>query len=181
MAVGTLGPWKGVMWSERARHVGSSVSKILGFAFLNPISPFFPHRTWQAAGERSKTVILVKNLPAGTSVAELEDVFGKHGSLGRVLLPEGGITAIVEFLEPTEAKQAFTKLAYSKVSVASGRQLFGECGSWLVVKLQKRVLASSVRGRGLLREVRYPRATAVTLYSLDLGRCLVHPRAAVAE
>ncbi|NXS64155.1 RBM19 protein, partial [Brachypteracias leptosomus] len=68
----------------------------------------------QAAGERSKTVILVKNLPASTSIAELEDVFGKHGSLGRVLLPEGGITAIVEFLEPTEAKQAFTKLAYSK-------------------------------------------------------------------
>ncbi|NXQ94515.1 RBM19 protein, partial [Sagittarius serpentarius] len=68
----------------------------------------------QAAGERSKTVILVKNLPANTSVAELEDVFGKHGSLGRVLLPEGGITAIVEFLEPTEAKLAFTKLAYSK-------------------------------------------------------------------
>ncbi|NXX93788.1 RBM19 protein, partial [Centropus bengalensis] len=68
----------------------------------------------QAAGERSKTVILVKNLPAGTNVAELEDVFGKHGSLGRVLLPEGGVTAIVEFLEPTEAKQAFTRLAYSK-------------------------------------------------------------------
>ncbi|NWI82287.1 RBM19 protein, partial [Dryoscopus gambensis] len=68
----------------------------------------------QAAGERSKTVILVKNLPAGTSAAELEEVFGKHGGLGRVLLPEGGITAIVEFLEPTEAKQAFTRLAYSK-------------------------------------------------------------------
>ncbi|NXI64541.1 RBM19 protein, partial [Anseranas semipalmata] len=68
----------------------------------------------QAAGERSKTVILVKNLPASTSTAELEAIFGKHGSLGRVLLPVGGITAIVEFLEPTEAKQAFTKLAYSK-------------------------------------------------------------------
>ncbi|NWV01255.1 RBM19 protein, partial [Upupa epops] len=68
----------------------------------------------QAAGERSKTVILVKNLPAGTSAAELEDVFGKFGSLGRVLLPEGGVTAIVEFLVPTEAKQAFTRLAYSK-------------------------------------------------------------------
>ncbi|NXX36963.1 RBM19 protein, partial [Nicator chloris] len=68
----------------------------------------------QAAGERSKTVILVKNLPAGTSALELEELFGKHGGLGRVLLPEGGITAIVEFLEPTEAKQAFTRLAYSK-------------------------------------------------------------------
>ncbi|XP_025048849.1 probable RNA-binding protein 19 isoform X3 [Alligator sinensis] len=68
----------------------------------------------QASGERSKTVILAKNLPAGTCVTELEEVFGRHGSLGRVLLPEGGITAIVEFLEPTEAKRAFTKLAYSK-------------------------------------------------------------------
>ncbi|KAM9371840.1 putative RNA-binding protein 19 [Phaethornis superciliosus] len=68
----------------------------------------------QAAGERSKTVILVKNLPASTSLAELENIFSRHGSLGRVLLPKGGITAIVEFLEPTEAKQAFTKLAYSK-------------------------------------------------------------------
>ncbi|XP_064248305.1 probable RNA-binding protein 19 isoform X1 [Passer domesticus] len=68
----------------------------------------------QAAGERSKTVILVKNLPAGTSALELEELFGQHGGLGRVLLPEGGITAIVEFLEPTEAKLAFTRLAYSK-------------------------------------------------------------------
>nr|XP_060641431.1 probable RNA-binding protein 19 isoform X2 [Anolis sagrei ordinatus] len=68
----------------------------------------------QAASERSKTVILVKNLPAGTEATELEEVFGAYGSLGRVLLPEGGVTAIVEFLEPTEAKRAFTKLAYSK-------------------------------------------------------------------
>uniref|UniRef100_A0A670ZW33 RNA binding motif protein 19 n=1 Tax=Pseudonaja textilis TaxID=8673 RepID=A0A670ZW33_PSETE len=68
----------------------------------------------QAAGERSKAVILVKNLPAGTKAKELEEVFGPFGSLGRVLLPEGGVTAIVEFLEPTEAKKAFTKLAYSK-------------------------------------------------------------------
>ncbi|KAM6422714.1 putative RNA-binding protein 19 isoform 1-T4 [Liasis olivaceus] len=68
----------------------------------------------QAAGERSKTVILVKNLPAGTKTEELEEVFGSFGNLGRVLLPEGGVTALVEFLEPTEAKRAFTKLAYSK-------------------------------------------------------------------
>ncbi|XP_078083132.1 putative RNA-binding protein 19 [Mustelus asterias] len=68
----------------------------------------------QGSGKRSKTVILVKNLPAGTQVEELEEVFKKHGGLGRVLLPSAGITAIVEFLEPTEAKQAFTKLAYSK-------------------------------------------------------------------
>ncbi|KAJ8776427.1 hypothetical protein J1605_015450 [Eschrichtius robustus] len=68
----------------------------------------------QAAAERSKTVILAKNLPAGTLVAELQETFGRFGSLGRVLLPEGGVTAIVEFLEPLEARKAFRHLAYSK-------------------------------------------------------------------
>ncbi|XP_045441368.1 probable RNA-binding protein 19 isoform X2 [Pipistrellus kuhlii] len=68
----------------------------------------------QPAAERSKTVILVKNLPAGTVAAELQETFGRFGSLGRVLLPEGGVTAIVEFLEPLEARKAFRHLAYSK-------------------------------------------------------------------
>lgn len=71
----------------------------------------------QAAAERSKTVILVKNLPAGTVAAELQEIFGQFGSLGRVLLPEGGVTAIVEFLEPLEARKAFRHLAYSKVEL----------------------------------------------------------------
>ena len=69
----------------------------------------------QAAAERSKTVILAKNLPAGTQAAELQETFGRFGSLGRVLLPEGGVTAIVEFLEALEARKAFRHLAYSKV------------------------------------------------------------------
>uniref|UniRef100_A0A3Q3AUA4 Probable RNA-binding protein 19 n=1 Tax=Kryptolebias marmoratus TaxID=37003 RepID=A0A3Q3AUA4_KRYMA len=68
----------------------------------------------QAAAARSTTVILVKNLPAGVTASELEELFSPHGSLGRVLLPPSGLTAIIEFLEPTEAKRAFTRLAYSK-------------------------------------------------------------------
>ncbi|XP_076587145.1 putative RNA-binding protein 19 [Chaetodon auriga] len=68
----------------------------------------------QAAAARSTTVILVKNLPAGVTVSELEELFSPYGSLGRVLLPPSGLTAIIEFLEPTEAKRAFTRLAYSK-------------------------------------------------------------------
>uniref|UniRef100_A0A671YBV9 Probable RNA-binding protein 19 n=1 Tax=Sparus aurata TaxID=8175 RepID=A0A671YBV9_SPAAU len=68
----------------------------------------------QAAAARSTSVILVKNLPAGVTASELEELFSPHGSLGRVLLPPSGLTAIIEFLEPTEAKRAFTRLAYSK-------------------------------------------------------------------
>lgn len=62
-------------------------------------------------------MILAKNLPAGTLAAELQETFSRFGSLGRVLLPEGGITAIVEFLEPLEARKAFRHLAYSKVGL----------------------------------------------------------------
>lgn len=69
----------------------------------------------QAAAARSNTVILVKNLPAGVQASELEELFSPYGSLGRVLLPPSGLTAIVEFLESTEAKRAFTRMAYSKV------------------------------------------------------------------
>jgi len=59
-------------------------------------------------------VILVKNLDAQTAEEELRQLFSPHGELGRVLLPPRGVTAIVEFIEPTEAKAAFRKLAYSK-------------------------------------------------------------------
>lgn len=76
----------------------------------------------QAAAARSTTVILVKNLPAGVTTSELEELFSPHGSLGRVLLPPSGLTAIIEFLEPTEAKRAFTRLAYSKVCVTLHQQ-----------------------------------------------------------
>ncbi|KAL4223638.1 putative RNA-binding protein 19 [Mactra antiquata] len=68
----------------------------------------------QVKTPRSKTVILVKNLPAKTTVSEIEDLFSRYGQLGRTLLPPFGITAIVEFISQTEAKSAFTKLAYSK-------------------------------------------------------------------
>ncbi|CAG0884800.1 unnamed protein product [Darwinula stevensoni] len=64
--------------------------------------------------ERSKTVILVKNLPARTKASEIRTLFAKFGELGRVLLPPSGVTAIVEFFQPSEARQAFSKLAYSK-------------------------------------------------------------------
>lgn len=62
---------------------------------------------------RSKTVLIIKNLPIKTPVEEIRDMFSKHGELGRVILPPNGITAIVEFNEPSEAKNAFRRLAYT--------------------------------------------------------------------
>lgn len=56
----------------------------------------------------------MKNLPTKTEVRELREIFEKHGEIGRIILPPSGISAIVEFLEPSEARKAFTRLAYSK-------------------------------------------------------------------
>lgn len=68
----------------------------------------------QAPKKRSKTVILVKNLPADTQISDIQPIFSKFGLLGRIVLPPSGITAIVEFLDASEAKKAFSKLAYTK-------------------------------------------------------------------
>lgn len=68
----------------------------------------------QPPEKRSQTIILIKNLPAGTMVKEIYNMFAQHGELGRVVMPPSGITALVEFLEPSEARKAFTKLAYTK-------------------------------------------------------------------
>lgn len=68
----------------------------------------------QAPKKRSTTVILVKNLPAQTKLNEIREMFAKHGVLARVVMPPAGITALVEFLEPSEARKAFHALAYKK-------------------------------------------------------------------
>lgn len=73
---------------------------------------------FQPAKKRSKTCILVKNLPAGTDKEEIKLLFVKYGQLARFLMPKHGITALVDFIEPFEAKKAFTKLAYSQFKSA---------------------------------------------------------------
>jgi len=68
----------------------------------------------EAPKKRSNTIILVKNLPAQTKPSELREMFAKHGELVRIVMPPAGITALVEFLEPSEARKAFHALAYTR-------------------------------------------------------------------
>lgn len=60
-------------------------------------------------------MILVKHLPAGTTADEMRELFEKYGTIGRVVLPPGGLTAIVEYVDQTEARAGFRGLAYTKV------------------------------------------------------------------
>lgn len=64
--------------------------------------------------KRSNHVILVKNLPYGSSESELASMFGKFGSIDKVILPSTKTLGLVVFLEPGDARAAFKGLAYKR-------------------------------------------------------------------
>lgn len=66
------------------------------------------------AAKRSTTTLLIKNLPHDLIEAELEDMFTKYGSISSFLVPKSKTVAVVDFVEPSEARKAFTGLAYRK-------------------------------------------------------------------
>lgn len=67
---------------------------------------------------RSKTIILVKNIPYGTSIVALQDLFAPHGELKRVLLPPAGTIGVVEYDNAMDAGRAFRALAYRRLGNA---------------------------------------------------------------
>ncbi|KIO29699.1 hypothetical protein M407DRAFT_226510 [Tulasnella calospora MUT 4182] len=64
---------------------------------------------------RSNAVILVKNIPYGTSTSDLQSLFGTHGEVKKLLIPPAGTMAVVEFEHPDEAKRAFKGVAYKRM------------------------------------------------------------------
>ncbi|KAI9456134.1 hypothetical protein BJY52DRAFT_1204852 [Lactarius psammicola] len=64
---------------------------------------------------RSETVILVKNIPYGTTAEQLREIFGAHGELQRVLVPPAGTLAVIEFVHADDAHRAFRAVAYRRL------------------------------------------------------------------
>ena len=64
--------------------------------------------------ERGDTAILVKNLCYGTKSEELKQLFETYGKITKMLMPDSGMIAIIEFERPDQAKSAFSSLAYRK-------------------------------------------------------------------
>jgi RNA recognition motif-containing protein len=62
---------------------------------------------FQAPKQRSKTIILAKNLPAKTSAAEIRKIFAKYGELGQVVMPPAGITGNHLFITCKKMSQNF--------------------------------------------------------------------------
>ncbi|CAG9460741.1 unnamed protein product [Pedinophyceae sp. YPF-701] len=64
---------------------------------------------------REPAALLVKNLPYDCDAGELEGVFGAHGPLARLVLPETRTLAIVEYEVAQDARRAFKALAYKRL------------------------------------------------------------------
>ncbi|KAJ7265431.1 hypothetical protein B0H12DRAFT_1100717 [Mycena haematopus] len=68
-----------------------------------------------SARARSDTIILVKNIPYGTTTDQIRELFEPHGALRRVLVPPAGTMAVVEFERADEAGAAFRAVAYRRL------------------------------------------------------------------
>ena len=68
----------------------------------------------QANIKRSDRVVLCKNIPYETEQSELRTMFGKFGTLVRVVLPPSKTLALVEYEQAAHAKKGYSALAYTK-------------------------------------------------------------------
>ncbi|KAM3716826.1 putative RNA-binding protein [Dirofilaria immitis] len=64
--------------------------------------------------KRSNTVIIIKNLIAKVDTDELKRMFARYGPVKQILMPLGGVTAILEMENSVDAQKAFSALAYSR-------------------------------------------------------------------
>lgn len=69
---------------------------------------------FQKTKEKNDRIILIKNLPPHTNVEEIAKLFSEYGDLKKVLMPPDGGIAMVLFRHITQARAAFTKLAYKR-------------------------------------------------------------------
>ncbi|KAJ9121485.1 hypothetical protein QFC22_002101 [Naganishia vaughanmartiniae] len=67
---------------------------------------------------RSKTTLLVKNIPFGTDIQLLNGLFEPHGTIKRLLMPPTGTLAVVEFEEEDAAASAFRAVNYRRLGSA---------------------------------------------------------------
>ncbi|ONK55952.1 uncharacterized protein A4U43_C10F2630 [Asparagus officinalis] len=74
--------------------------------------------------KRSNHIILVKNLPYGSSEGDLANMFGKFGTIEKIVLPPTKALALVIFLEAAEARSAFKGLCPYMRYPVTGIQYF---------------------------------------------------------
>ena len=66
--------------------------------------------------KRSRTTLLVKNIPFTTKEKDLSEIFGRYGELKRIEISPFNTLAIVEYVSAMQAQAAAKNLAYYKVN-----------------------------------------------------------------
>jgi multiple RNA-binding domain-containing protein 1 len=64
--------------------------------------------------ERSTTTLLIKNLPHDVKSEEIQEMFSRFGAIHSLLLPPSKTVALIDFVEPSDARKAFAGLAYRR-------------------------------------------------------------------
>lgn len=67
---------------------------------------------------RSQSILLVKNIPYGTTIHTITDMFAAFGETTRILLPPAGTIGVVEYKVASDAQRAFKSLAYKRIGNA---------------------------------------------------------------
>ena len=66
--------------------------------------------------QRSKTVLLVKNIPYSTKEKDLNEIFSRYGSIVKLMISPFNTIAIIEYENSHQAKAAAKNLAYYKIN-----------------------------------------------------------------
>ena len=103
---------------DHTRSDAAVASTLAESAAQSEARTFFAARGYALdASTKSRTALLVKNLPASTSVQDVRTLFAQSGVVTDVLLAPSHTSAIVEFEQPSEARTALKKLAYKAFEV----------------------------------------------------------------
>lgn len=70
----------------------------------------------RAQVKRSKTTLLIKNIPYSTKEKDLRDIFARYGQLTRFMLSPMNTIGIAEYESVSQAQNALKYLAYYKVN-----------------------------------------------------------------
>ncbi|OBA27618.1 RNA-binding domain-containing protein [Hanseniaspora valbyensis NRRL Y-1626] len=102
-----------------AESSNSAVKQALAeAAVINDVRTFFESKGVDLKNfnkqERDDTVILIKNFPFGTTMAELAELFLPFGVLKRFIMPLNGVIAILQYRDQTSARSAFQSLSYKR-------------------------------------------------------------------
>lgn len=90
-------------------------------------------------------MIIVKNIPYGTTAEQIRELLEPHGELRRVLIPPAGTMVVVEFALAEDGRKAFRAVAYRRLGNSVIYLEKGPMGMFVVDGEESTVTAANVK------------------------------------